>query len=433
MNIYANAEYSFRNKFFVSLNAAMDASSRFGKQAEEGVMIGEVPYAIMPSVAASWLVSSEKFMANSVISLLRLRASWSKTGNDDIGNYSSRQTYGVQNLLGIQGLVRSGVPNAALQWENVNRVNLGVDLGIFNDRLQVFADVWQNKTSKMLVYEQLTTATGFTSVLTNNGAMETKGVDLGINIRAINQSQLKWDIALTAGTTDNNVLTVPGGSFLTNFAGATFITKEGSAANMFYGLTANGVYATDAEAAAAGLKRKMPDGSLKPFTGGDVIFTDRNGDKLIDNDDRSEIGNPNAKWVGGLNNKVMWKRFTLEALFTFSHGNDVYNYLRHQLESLSSTNNQLQSANNRWRSNGQVTNTPKATYGDPMGNAAFSTRWIEDGSYLRLRTLSLAYQVPISGKGMVKDLNVYANANNLFTATKNLVFKRDFNSTPIVY
>lgn len=433
MNIYANAEYSYRNRFFLSLNAAMDASSRFGKQASEGIMINDVPFAVMPSVAAAWLVSSEKFMANSSISLLRFRASWSKTGNDDIGNYNSRQTYAVQNLLGMQGLVRSGIANPTLQWENVQRNNLGVDLGLMNDRIQLFADVWQNKTTKMLVYEQLATATGFNTVLTNNGGMETKGIDLALNVRVVNKPNLKWDVAVNASTYDNKMTAVPGGSFVTQFAGAGILTKEGEAANQFYGLQATGVYSTDAAAASAGLQRRMADGSLRAFTGGDVIFADLNRDKIIDDNDRTVIGNANASWIGGFSNRVAWKRFTFEALFTFSSGNDVYNYLRHQLESMSNTNNQLQSAGNRWRSNGQITNTPKASYGDPMGNAQFSSRWIEDGSYLRLRTLSVSYNVPVSGKGMVKDLNIYLHGNNLLTFTKYLGYDPEFSVNPSVF
>jgi hypothetical protein len=263
--------------------------------------------------------------------------------------------------------------------------------------------------------------------------METTGIDLSLNVRVLNKPSLKWDVGVNAGTYSNKVLTVPGGSYTTDFAGATFVTKQGEAANLFYGLTANGVYATDAQAAADGLMHKMPDGSLKPFTGGDVIYTDRNGDKIIDHNDRSIIGNPNATWLGGFNNRVYWRRFTFEALFTFSYGNDVYNYLRNQLEAMSTTNNQLQSANNRWRGNGHVTNTPKATLGDPMGNAAFSTRWIEDGSYLRLRSLSVAYHVPIKGQGIVKDLNIYAIGNNLLTFTKYLGYDPEFSVNPSVY
>ena len=433
MNIYLNAEYNYRNKLFLSFNTAMDASSRFGKQAEQGIKINEVPYAVMPSVSAAWLVSSERFMANSLFSLMRLRASWSKTGNDDIGNYTSRQTYVNQNLLGLQGLVRSGITNPALQWENVQRTNLGLDLGLLDDRIQLYADVWKNKTTNMLVYEQLPTASGFAQALTNGGSMETTGIDLSLNVRVLNKPTLKWDVGVNAGTYKNNVLAVPGGSYTTDFAGATFITKQGEAANLFYGLTANGVYTTDAQAAAAGLMRKMPDGSLKAFSGGDVIYSDLNGDKLIDDKDRSIIGNPNASWVGGFSNRVYWRRFTFEALFTFSYGNDVYNYLRNQLEAVSSPNNQLQSVNNRWRGNGHITNTPKATMGDPMGNADFSTRWIEDGSYLRLRTLSVAYHVPIKGQGLVKDLNIYANGNNLLTFTKYLGFDPEFSVNPSVY
>ncbi len=433
MNVYVNADYNFGNRFFIGFNTAMDASSRFGEQTTSGIKIGSVPMAVMPSVSAAWLVSSEKFMANSRISYLKLRASYSFTGNDDIGNYSSKQTYASQNLLGLQGLVRSGISNPYLHWEKVARQNIGVDLGFWNDRVQLSADGWQNKTTNMLVYQPLETVTGFKQVITNDGSMNTKGLDLMLNVRVLNHRNLKWDISANASTYKNEVLSVPGGSFTTNFAGATMLTRNGDVANLFYGLKTEGVFSTDAEATSSGLQKKMPDGSLRAFAGGDVHFTDLNGDKLIDDKDRTVIGNPNPSWTGGINNRISWKRFTFDVMFTFTKGNDVYNYLRQQLESESGTQNQLQSVANRWRANGQVTSTPKATWGDPMGNAAFSDRWIEDGSYFRLRELNVAYNVPIKKQGFIKDLNIYASGYNLLTFTKYLGYDPEFSANPSVF
>ena len=434
MNFYANADYQFRNKLFLSVATAVDGSSRFGVMARQGLKLAGRPFAVMPSVAAAWLVSSEDFMANSGITLLKVRASLSQTGNDDIGNYSSRQTYRSQNWLGMQGLVRSGIANPALQWEVVTRSNAGVDIGFWNDRVQLSLDAWQNKTTNMLTYEQLPTATGFEQILTNGGAMRTRGIDASLQLRAANQKELKWDISLNASNYHNEVTALPGNnSFITNFAGASFITQVGQPANQFYGLTTNGVFTTDAEAAAANLFRKMADGSLRPFKGGDMRFNDLNGDGLIDDNDRRVIGNPNPKWFGGIGNRLVWRRFTLDALVTFSAGNDAYNYVRNRLESVSGVENQLLSANNRWRGNGHVTNMPKATWADPMGNASFSDRWIEDASYLRLRTLSIAYQVPMRRQGFIKDMNVYATGNNLLTFTKYLGYDPEFSARASVF
>ncbi len=429
MNTYFNFDYGFRDKLFVSVNAAMDGSSRFGTQAENGISLSGVKFAILPSISVAWLASSENFMANSKIDLLKLRASYSMTGNDDIGNYTSRQTYSSQNLLGMQGLVRNGVGNPALQWETGQKINLGLDIAAVNDKLTLSIDAYKTKTSNMLVYEQLPAATGFNNILTNNGSMENTGIEASLNFRVINKTNFKWDVGVNAGTYKNKILSVPGGMFVTKYAGAEILTKEGSPANVFYGYVSQGVFSTGAEATAAGLRKKNSDGSFSPFGAGDIKFKDINGDKVIDENDKEVIGDPNPEFFGGFTNSFTYKRFQLDALFTFVTGNDVFNYLRYRLESVSGVENQLQSAVNRWRAEGQQTSTPKATYGDPMGNSRFSNRWIEDGSYLRLRSVSLSYQLPVKD-GFIKNATIYVAGNNLLTFTKYMGFDPEFSASP---
>ncbi|MBL7739935.1 MAG: SusC/RagA family TonB-linked outer membrane protein [Chitinophagaceae bacterium] len=431
MNTYFNTDYGFKNKFFVSLNVAMDGSSRFGTEAANGLAIGGVKYALMPSLATAWLVSSEDFMKGSFIDLLKLRASYSFTGNDDIGNYTARQTYMSQNLLGMQGLVRNGIPNPAIQWETSKKLNFGVDVSAWNERVGISLDVYRSKTDNMLMYETMVSPTGVNNILTNEGSMENLGFDASVNVRVINSKDWKWDVGVNAGTYKNEILT-PGGEFETEFAGATILTKEGNAANLFYGYKTNGVFSTAAEAAAAGLQKKNFDGSYSYFGAGDIHFTDLNGDKIIDANDRQVIGDPNPDIFGGVTSRLAWKRFELNVLFTFSAGNDVYNYLRYRLESASGVENQLNSVANRWRAEGHVTNMPKATYGDPMGNSRFSDRWIEDGSYFRLRNVSLSYNIPLK-TGFVKYATVYLTGNNLLTFTKYMGYDPEFSASPSVF
>ena len=431
-NTYVNVDYGFRNKLFLSLNAAVDGSSRFGTMAPDGIKLGDHKFAVSPSFGAAWLLSSEKFMAHSGIDLLKLRATYSITGNDDIGNYSARQTYSSQNLLGMQGLVRSGIANPALQWETNTKLNAGLDLSLFNERLIINLDAYKNKTTNMLVYEPLSTITGFTTVLTNGGSMDTKGIELSVNTRIINTKNFKWDMGVNVGTYKNKVLSVPGGSFTTDFAGATILTANGSAPNQFYGYKSLGVFISQSAAAAAGLQKRNPDGSYTAFKGGDIQFADLNGDKVIDNNDRSVIGNPNPDFTGGISSRWVYKNFALDALFTFSQGNDAFNYVRYKLESVSTTENQLVSVVNRWRADGQYTTIPKATFGDPMGNSRFSDRWIEDASYFRLRTLSLGYNIPIKPK-FFTSINIYLAAQNLFTLTKYKGFDPEFSARPNVF
>lgn len=433
MNTYANLEYGYKEKLFFSLNAAMDGSSRFGKQATDGIAISGSNYAILPSASAAWLVSSEKFMANSFINLLKLRASVSKTGNDDIGNYTGRQAYASQNFLGMQGLVRNGIPNPAIQWETNQKLNAGLDIATWNERLSISLDFYKNKTTDMLVYEQLASVTGFNNILTNNGAMQNTGMELSVNMRVVNTHHFKWDIAANIGTYKNKIIKVPGGSFTTNFAGATILTKEGAAANLFYGYVAKGVFSTSAEAANAGLQKTNADGSLSNFMAGDMHFEDLNGDKIINESDRQVIGNPNPDWYGGFSSRVVFKNMELNALFTFSKGNDVFNHLRYRLEAGSGIENQLNSVRNRWRAEGQITSTPKIAYADPMGNSRFSSRWIEDGSYLRMRSVSVVYHIPLKNEGFIKNASVYMAGNNLLTFTKYLGYDPEFSASPSVF
>lgn len=433
LNVYLGAEYGFNDKLFLTFNAAMDGSSRFGKQAPDGISLAGSKFPIFPSIGAAWLISSENFMAGSSIDVLKLRGTYSITGNDDIGNYSARQTYKSQNLLGAQGLLRSGIANPALQWETNHKLNAGVDLAFWNERVSLSVDGWQSKTSNMLVYESLATPTGFKTILTNNGEMKNTGIEAALNVRILNTRDLTWDAGINISTYKNEIVAVPGGSFTTEYAGATLLTAVGQPSSVFYGYTTQGVFATDAEAAAAGLTKTNADGSSSAFTGGDVRFTDKDNNKVIDENDRQVIGDPNPAFTGGFHHRVRYKQFELQALFTFSQGNDLFNYVRYRLESLSGVENQLQRAANRWRANGQVTSMPKATWGDPMGNSRFSDRWIEDGSYFRLRTLSLQYNIPITATGFLKSAAVYVSATNLFTLTEYKGYDPEFNLASSVY
>jgi TonB-linked SusC/RagA family outer membrane protein len=434
LNAYVGAEYSFKDKLFLTLNAAMDGSSRFGKQARDGIAIAGNKFPVLPSVGAAWLISSEPFMAHAPVDLLKLRATYSITGNDDIGNYSSHQaTYTSQNLLGAQGIVRSGIANPGLQWETNYKINAGIDVAFWNERVSLSVDAYHTKTDNMLVYETLNTATGFKTILANGGNMNNQGIEASVNVRMINKRDFKWDAGVNIGAYKNKIVAVPNNGFTTTYADATILTAVGGPANQFYGYTTQGVFATDAEAAAAGLVKKNTDGSFTAFKGGDIRFTDVDNNKIIDENDRSVIGNPNPAFTGGFSNRLTWKRFELNTLFTFSEGNDVFNYVRYQLEAMSDANNQLVSVNNRWRGNGQITTTPKATWGDPMGNSRFSDRWIEDGSYLRLRTVSVTYNLPLKANGFLKSAAIYATANNVFTLTRYKGYDPEFSASPSVF
>ncbi|MFV8324421.1 SusC/RagA family TonB-linked outer membrane protein [Flavobacterium sp. ZS1P14] len=430
LNIYASANYNYRHKYFLTTSYAVDGSSRFGDEKSDGAD----KFALMTSITGAWLVSSEGFMKNlKAIDYLKLRASYGHSGNDDIGNFTAQQYYVSQNLLGVQGLVRGNIGNPNLEWETVKKFNLGADLGILNERINASFDVFSNKTENMIIYETVSNSSGFDYAVSNSGAMRTLGAELALKARVINSADFTFDFDLNLSRYKNEIQSLPNGDILTQFAGATYLTSVGKDANLFYGLNSTGVYSTTAEATAAGLNKRLSNGELIPFTAGDMRFTDTNNDHVIDNKDRMVIGNPNPDLVGSFSADITYKRFSLQGLFNFSIGNDIYNGLRYNLEKMSGYENQSTAVANRWRAEGQQTDIPKATWGDPMGNAEFSNRWIEDGSYLRLKTVVLGYDFAVNDMKHVKYIKLYASANNLFTFTKYLGYDPEFSATSSIF
>jgi TonB-linked SusC/RagA family outer membrane protein len=431
LNMYLNVDYKFKSRYILSFNTAIDGSSRFGKKIDDPMTLTfyKNKFAVLPSVAAGWLISSEKFMSQlKSLDMLKLRVSWGRVGNDDIGNYNARQYYVSQNLLGVQGLVRGNLANPALKWETISKKNFGLDIALFNERLSMSLDLFRNKTTDMITYEPVNTATGFKYAITNNGGMKTGGLELALNARVINKA-VKWDIGLNLMTTRNKISKLPDNSMITEFGGASILTEVGRPANLFYGYKTNGIFLSDAEALSAGLSYVNSNGSLSPFQAGDVRFEDVDGNLIIDEKDMQVIGNPNPSFTGSISNVVSWKRFSFDALVTFSKGNDIFNYTRSILESMNGPYNQTITVVNRWRANDQVTNVPRAAWGDPSGNSRFSDRWIEDGSYLRLRTISVTYDIPVKAGLIIKYAKIYAVGNNLFTFTRYLGYDPEFSAT----
>jgi len=435
---YLNADYSYQNRYFLSINAALDGSSRFGKDAA-GFKLLDGKFGLFPSIDGAWLASSENFMKNQqVFDVLKLRSGFSITGNDDIGNYTARNYYIPQGLLGAYGLVRGNIPNSQLQWETNKKANFGIDASFLKERLNISLDLYTSRTENLINIKNIDATSGVGVSISNDGSLRNNGIDLSISGRIINHPNLKWDMGVNVSTYKNKLLSRSNAESFATINGATIRTKVGSPLGQFYGYQTAGIFKSQSEATAANLIIKNSDGSTLPFTAGDVKFVDQsvNGvkDGIINENDMVVIGDPNPDYYGSITNKIQWKRFTLNTLFTFSIGNDVYNALRSNLESFSNTDNQTIAAIYRWKTDGQLTNTPKAVWGDPMGNARFSDRWIEDGSYIRLKSVTLSYDFKIK-TGFINGLQMYVTGNNLLTATKYLGYDPEFSSSsnPLSY
>lgn len=423
---YANAAYSLKDRYFLTATASFDSSSRYGESISK--------FQVYPAISAAWLISSEKFMHSAnFIDMLKVRASYSITGNDDIGNYTARRYYVPQNLMGNYGLVRGNLVNTSLKPERSNKMDIGLDVSLFNERLSFSADFYKTTVKDMIAYSAVTPISGFSTYVDNNGEMQNTGFDFALNSRLINMKTWKWDVGFTVSHYKNKVTKLNGDTYMTQIADGNILTKVGNSLGVFYGYKTNGVYATSAEAKADNLHVRSGLQDI-PFSAGDVRFVNMNGDKYINDNDMVEIGNPNPDLYGGINTRLQWKNFMLSAQFTYSIGNDVYNYTRRTLESMSGMANQTQAVLNRWKTEGQVTFMPKATYGDPMQNSRFSDRWIEDGSYLKFKNVTLSYDIPIR-KGLLTGLQVYAVAENICTLTSYKGYDPEFNvsSNPLGY
>jgi TonB-linked SusC/RagA family outer membrane protein len=433
-SFYLNGEYSYMKRYFLSLNMALDGSSRFGKEASGVKMFSNV-FGLFPSVTAAWLLSSEELVSRlNIFDVLKLRVGYSVSGNDDIGNYTARTTYVAQNMQGYYGLVRNNIANAALKWETSAKLNAGLDVALFNERLSVSLDVYKSSISDLLTWRQSERYYGIDSYAVNDGAMQNTGFELGVQGRVLNTG-FKWDVGINLSRYRNEVTALSEQERLTQLAGANVLTKVGAPLGQLYGYKTSGVYATSADAAADGLNVQRGDGTLVPFQAGDVRFVNAHADdNIINEKDMVVVGDPNPDLFGSVVNKLQWKQLTLNAVITFSYGNDIYNAVRAGVEAMTGTENQTTVINNRWSYEGHQTSIPRAAWGDPMGNARFSDRWIEDGSYIRLKNVSLSYDIPLR-VSFIKGLQVYITGNNLLTFTSYLGYDPEFSAmqSPLYY
>lgn len=419
---YLNAGYSFSEKYLLSLSASVDASSRFGKDADLAFKVGGVNWAVFPSANAAWLISSEDFMDKlSAINLLKLRLNYGFAGNDNIPygstvSYFSSMRY-IHEYTGL-GLVNIG--NSGLKPERVEKRSVGLDLSLFNNRLSISADAYHHITTDLLTLKQFNYLAGQDTYWDNGGKLENKGYEIALNAKVLALRNFQWELGGSLAHYKNEILELPDGDYTTSIYGGEVMTAIGQPAGVFYGYKTDGIFTTTQEAEAADLKVLNATGvTYNSFAAGDVHFLDLYKDGIIDEKDKTVIGDPNPDFTGTFTTRFAYKKWSLNALFTYSYGNDIYNYARSQMESGSNLYNQSSAMQNRWVSEGQLTSIPRIAYGDPMGNSRFSDRWIEDGSYLRLKSLSLSYDVPINW-WFLSGFTVWASANNLWTYSKYL-------------
>jgi TonB-linked SusC/RagA family outer membrane protein len=437
LSYYANVSYNLQNKYLADVALSVDGSSRFGSETKSGFQLFGHSWGVFPSLNLAWLMSSERFMQSAeAVDLLKLRASVSLTGNDDIPDYLNNVYFtSVRFKDGANGAVLNALENSEIQWETSLKADLGADVNLFNDRLNMTADLYYSNTNNLLTMRQLPYVGGQPYYWGNGGSLQNLGAELSVSWKVLNRRNFRWETSLNLGHYKNKITSLPEnlynpinfgkGGYTTEIFNAEVLTAVGQSAGVFYGYKANGVFATEAEALNANLKIQNSDGSFSNFKAGDMIFEDvpdANGmkDGIIDQNDKQVIGNPNPDLYGSFTNTFSYKNFTLTALFSGVLGNDLYNYPRSILESGLDMNNQSKRVLSRWIGENQNTTQPKAVTGDPMGNARFSDRWIEDGSFLRLKNVTLSYDFNLRKINFIENINLWVAVNNVFILTNYL-------------
>ena len=419
MTNYVVADYNYAQKLYVNAGLSAMASSRFGKDAVGLKALGTV-WGIFPSLQASYVISNENWLAKvKGIDYLRLNAGFDITGNDDI-DYTASRSYFVSKtfLNATTALTLGNVGNSNLKWETTRRVNAGFEGNFIDNRLHVNFNWFSGWTSGLVTLRHMAWTSGLDANYINGGKLQNTGYNLDMSYRVLNTKDWHWELGASVGHYKNKVTEIgtDNKSILTDICNGTIITEVGNPVGMFYGYKTEGVLTTAAQAQAANLSYIDGKGDKIAYQAGDMKFFDKNDDHVISEDDRVIIGDPNPDIYGNIYTRLNWKNWTLDASFTYSLGNDIYNYERSILESGKYFYNQTTAMNNRWTTEGQVTNIPRISYRDAQGNASFSDRWIEDGSFLRLSNVTINYTLPISST-YLQGITVWGAAYNLFTLT----------------
>ena len=424
MQWYLSADYNYMNRYFVTASVLAESNSRFGSNANGGMKLAGVKWAVFPSIQAGWVLTNENwFPKQSFVDYLRLNVGFDVSGNDGIINYAARTSFSTVRFNADQiGMQMTNVGNEEIKWETTSKFNVGLQGNFLNNRLSASANFFLHKTKDLLALKTFENPIGgINNYWTNDGEVQNTGIEATLSGKPVVTKDWRLEVGATLGHYKNEVKKLANGNFTSSIYGdKNILTAVGNPVGVFYGYKTKGVFATTADAQAANLYIVDETGAKQYFQAGDIFFEDTNNDGEINEADKVVIGDPNPSLYGNIFLNLNWKRFTLGVNFNYSLGNDVYNYQRAILNSGSTLYNQQVAEISHWRYEGQQTDLPRVNYGDPMGNNRMSDRWIEDGSYLRMKSVMLTYQVPIpeSWQSWLQGISVWAEGRNLLTLTK---------------
>ncbi|TAE94439.1 MAG: SusC/RagA family TonB-linked outer membrane protein, partial [Runella slithyformis] len=398
MSVFGELRYDYKEKYLATIGSRYDASSRFGTGKRFG---------LFPAFSVGWRISEESFIKKlDFVQDIKLRASYGFTGNERIGDFRYLGTWAASTYSGATGVSPNNLNNPLLQWENTREANIGLDASFFNGRLSTIFEVYDNLTSKLLFNQPIPRTTGFGGFQGNIGNLSNRGIEFTL-------STVNFDRSATKGlrwNTDFNI------SHNVNKVTRLVDDKPNR-----FGYSADGASNTSAVlvgyplGAFTGLKFLGVDAAT-----GNAIYEDKNDDGRISPADDQIIGSPQPKLVGGLTNRISWRNFDLSVFFQFSYGNQILNFSNTTLlnNGFNLENNQVVAALRRWQKPGDITDIPRYELGNSFNNF-HSSRFIEDGSYLRLKNVAFGYNLPTRwlNKVKVNNARLYATAVNLWTLT----------------
>lgn len=412
LNYNASAQYVYNQQYTLGAKLALDASSSTGADAPL--------FHAFPALNAAIMTKNIFLQDVDFVNKLNLRAELASTGNSRFSSSLSKYYYVNKMFYKLSGLARAGVPNTKITPEINNTFNLGTDISLFNNRLDLTADVNLTKSKDLIMPVSISPAYGSDMIYDNVASADNTGFEIGAQFTAINTADIKWYIGTTIASNKSKITSLgeQDNLIMTMSDGATVISQVDKSMYSFYGLqrAESPVFSTTEEAStASATEGYLTTSAGKQYEAGDTHYVDQNSDGVIDDRDRVIIGDATPDIFGTVYTHFEYKNFHLSANFGYSVGNDMYNGVRRSMESMSDYTNQLASVNRRWISEGQNTTMPKATYGDPMGNAQFSDRWIEDASYIKLKELTVSYDFKV-----MNGITVYLTGENLFSITNYL-------------
>lgn len=416
ISYFGRLGYIFNSKLMATGSFRIDGSSRFGQGKK---------FDYFPSVSLGYRLSQESFMDGlPFVNEAKIRLSYGITGNQEgFGNYRARGRVSTgANYLGLPGVSVTEPPNPDLTWERTTQWNVGVDLGLFKNRIGIIADYYVRDTEGLLFAVSLPQYTGFrSSSVQNSGNVRNQGIELSLNTENLTGG-LTWSTQINFTYNRNEVLELPveqlyagGINVMTTLPTSyTTITTEGEAVGSFYGYVVNGIFQNQEEITR--LNASSPSGlyQSEATSPGDIRFRDINNDGVVNDQDRTILGSGLPKFFGGFGNTWSYRNFELNVFFQYVWGNDIYNFNRTYLEGMSNFFNASTVVLDRWTLSNTDTEIPRAVRADPNNNTRVSDRWIEDGSFLRLKSLTLSYNLKSK---FFNNVQIYFTGYNLLTFT----------------